>query len=207
MDEKTRLAVKELSFLRKHIGSMRLAAEEWKSPWQTLIAIILSARTRDEKTIQIAKELFNRYPTAKDLADADIEDVKRIIRPVNYYNNKSRNIINCSRKITEDHRGTVPQKEDELLDLPGVGRKTMNVFLSEMGKDAIGVDTHVSYISQRLGWTKNTNPEKIEYDLKSLFPKKYWRNLNSTLVRFGKNHISKKSQNKLIDKIKRKVES
>jgi endonuclease-3 len=201
-----KVAIKELSILKKHTKNMRLAAEEWKSPWQTLIAIILSARTRDETTIHVSKELFERYPNAKDLACADIEDVKRIIRPINYYNNKSRNIINCSKKIFAEYSGSVPKEEDELLKLPGVGRKTMNVFLSEMGKDAIGVDTHVAYISQKFGCTKNSNPAKIEHDLKELFPKEYWRTLNSILVRFGKSHINKKAQNKLIDEIKKKVE-
>jgi endonuclease III len=204
MDKK--IAIKELSLLKRNIKNMRLAAEEWKSPWQTLIAIILSARTRDEKTIKIAKELFNKYPNAKDLANANIDDVKRIIRPINYYNNKSRHIIHCSKIIIEEYHGVVPHDENELLKLSGVGRKTMNVFLSEMGKDTIGVDTHVAYISQRFGWTKNSNPEKIERDLKDLFPKRYWRNLNSTLVRFGKSNISKKSQNNLIDEIRNKAE-
>jgi endonuclease III len=201
-----RVAIKELSLLKKHTNNMRLAAEEWKSPWQTLIAIILSARTRDEKTIQIAKKLFEKYPHTKDLAYANIDDVKQIIRPLNYYNNKSKHIIHCSKKIVEEYKDEVPRNEDDLLKLAGVGRKTMNVFLSEMGHDAIGVDTHVSYISQKFGWTKNSNPDKIENDLKNLFPKRYWRTLNSTLVRFGKSNISKSSQNKLIDEIKKQAE-
>jgi endonuclease-3 len=204
MDKK--IAIKELLLLKKHTREMRLAAEQWKSPWQTLISIILSARTRDEKTIEIAKKLFENYPDAAALADADIDDVRKIIRPVNYYNNKSKYIIHCSKKIVEEYGNKVPHDENELLKLSGVGRKTMNVFLSEMGKDAIGVDTHVAYISQRFGWTANSNPEKIEHDLKTLFPKKHWRTLNSTLVRFGKSHISKKSQNRLIDEIRKKAE-
>jgi len=203
MDKK--VAIKELSLLKGHTKNMRLAAEEWKNPWQTLIAIILSARTRDEKTIEIAKKLFEKYPNAGDLANADIDNVKKIIRPVNYYNNKSRHIIHCSKKIIEEYNGKVPHNENELLKLSGVGRKTMNVFLSEMGKDAIGVDTHVAYISQRFGWTANSNQEKIERDLKNLFPQRYWRSLNAALVRFGKSHISKKSQNKLIDEIKKEA--
>ncbi len=194
-------AIKELLFLGKHSKNMRLAAEEWKNPWQTLIAIILSARTRDEKTIQVAKKLFRKYPTAPKLANADIDGVKKIIHQINYYNNKSGNIINCSQKIIKDFHGNVPLKEDELLSLPGVGRKTMNVFLTEMGNDAVGVDTHVAYISQKFGWTRNQNPHKIEHDLRILFPKKYWKRINSILVRFGKTY-SRKMQNKIIDEIK-----
>lgn len=202
-----RVAIKELSLLKKHTKDMRLAAEEWKNPWQTLIAIILSARTRDEKTIEVAKKLFKKYPNARDLAYADIEDVKQIIRSINYYNNKSKHIIHCSKIIIEEYHGLVPHDENELLKLSGVGRKTMNVFLSEMGRDTIGVDTHVAYISRRFGWTENSNPDKIENDLKELFPKEYWRNLNATLVRFGKSNISKNSQNKIIDEIRNQVEN
>jgi len=90
-----------------------------------------------------------------------------------------------------------------LVKLRGVGRKTANVFLSEMGKPGIGVDTHVSYISQKLGWTKNKNQHKIEQDLKKLFPKKCWNKVNSTLVRFGKTHTSRKEKDKILNQIKK----
>ena len=199
--------MRELSLLDKNTKSMRLAAEGWKNDWQTLISIILSARTRDEKTIEVAEKLFDKYHNAKELSLANIEDVKEIIKPVNYYKNKSRNIIKCSEKIVNEYNDQVPRKEKELLSLSGVGRKTANVFLSEIGKDAIGVDTHVSYISQRLGWTKNSNSPKIEEDLKRLFPKKDWRKINPVLVRFGKTYTSKKHKDELIREIKNKIEN
>lgn len=201
MDRK--IAINQLSLLSEDVKQMRLAAEEWKNPWQTLIAIILSARTRDEKTIIVAKNLFDKYPDAENLAYANLEDVEKIIRPVNFYKNKSKNIINCSKEIFENHKNKVPKEEKELLKLAGVGRKTANVFLNEMGEDAIGVDTHVSYISQKLGWTKNSRPEKIEHDLEELFPKEYWRKINPTLVRFGKSHTSKKHKDKIIQNIQK----
>ena len=134
---------------------MRLAAESWRSPWQILISTILSARTRDEKTIPVAKELFNKYSNVKKLANARIKGVENIIRPLNFYKNKSKNIINCSKKIYKEYKGKVPEDIEELIKLSGVGRKTANVFLSGVGHRAIGVDTHVSYISQKLNWTKN----------------------------------------------------
>ncbi|MFZ1970928.1 MAG: endonuclease III [Candidatus Nanoarchaeia archaeon] len=198
-------ALKELSLLDKDAKNMRLAAENWKNDWQTLISIILSARTRDEKTIEVAKKLFSKYKNAKELSNANIEDVKEIVKTVNYYNNKSRNIIKCSEKIATEYHNKVPKKEEELLRLSGVGRKTANVFLSEIGKDGLGVDTHVSYISQKLGWTMNSNPHKIEQDLKKLFPKKYWKRVNPILVRFGKTHISKKHKDELLNQIKEKL--
>lgn len=201
MNEKK--ALKQLEFMKKNSSKMRLAAEKWKNPWEILISTILSARTRDEKTIPVAKKLFEKYSTFKKLANANLGEVEKIIKPVNFYRNKSKNIINCSKEIVKEHKGKVPNKIGDLIKLSGVGRKTANVFLSETGKPAIGVDTHVSYISQKLNWTKNKNPEKIEEDLKNLFSKKYWDKLNSTLVRFGKTHTSRKEKDKLLEKIKK----
>ena len=199
MNEKT--ALKQLNFMKKNSSKMRLAAEKWKSPWQILISIILSARTRDEKTIPIAKNLFKKYPIVKKLANAKLNEVEKIIRPINFYKNKSRYIINCSKVIFEKYKGKVPHKIVDLIKLSGVGRKTANVFISEIGGDGIGIDTHVSFISQKLEWTKNKKPEKIEQDLKSLFSRKYWNNVNSTLVRFGKTHTSRIKKDELLEEI------
>lgn len=199
-------AVKELFLLKKNANKMHLAAENWKNDWQTLISIILSARTRDEKTVEVAEKLFELYPSALKLSNAGINEIESIIRQVNYYKTKSKNVIACSRKIHFDYGDKVPRNEKELLDLPGVGRKTANVFLSEIGKDAIGVDTHVSYISREFGWSKNSKPEIIEEDLKELFPKRYWKKINPILVRFGKSHVSKKQKDELIKDIKNKIE-
>jgi len=195
-------ALKQLKFLSKNQREMRLAAQEWKSPFQILISTILSARTRDETTIPVAEKLFKKYPNARKLSMAKISDVEKIIKPVNFYRNKAKNIVECSRQIIELH-GKIPLEIDELIKLRGVGRKTANVFLSEVGKPGIGVDTHVAYIAQKLGWTKHKNPHKIEKDLKKLFPKKYWSRINETLVRFGKTHTSRKNKNKLLEEIGR----
>lgn len=195
--------IKQLNKLSKLGGEMRLAAEEWNSDFQTLIAIILSARTRDETTIKICKILFNKYPDAKSLSKATINSIQNIIRPVNFYRNKSKNILNCSKTLVQDYNSKVPHNLDELIKLQGVGRKTANVFLTEVGEHGLGIDTHVSYCSQRLGWTNNKNPHKIEEDLKKLFPKRYWNKVNSILVRFGKTHRSKKGKDKILDEIKK----
>lgn len=200
MDEKI---LKQLKALEKGGSDMRLAAEEWKNNFEILVSIIMSARTRDETTIPTAEKLFKEYPTPKKLGNAKQEDIEKIIRPVNFFRNKSKNIIACAKALDEDYKGEVPLDIDTLVKLPGVGRKTANVFLTEVGDSAIGVDTHVSYISQKLNWTKNSNPHKIEMDLKELFPKKYWNRVNSTLVRFGKTHTSKKQKDKLLEEIRR----
>jgi len=194
-------AIRQLLEIKKHGKSMRLAAEEWASEWQTLISIILSARTRDETTIEVCKELFAKYQSLKELADAEIEEVSKIVKRVNFYKNKSKNIINCARALIERFDGKIPRDIDALVSLPGVGRKTANVFLSEYEHDAIGVDTHVSYISQKLKWVKSSNPGKIEKELEELFPKRYWRRTNPYLVRFGKTYTSRKKKDEILKDI------
>ena len=193
----------QLRELKKLSSSMRLAAENWKTPWQTLITTILSARTRDEKTIPIANSLFKVYPAVHDLANADLKNLRKLIKPINFYKTKARHIAMCARMLVKNYNGEPPHDFNELMKLPGVGRKTANVFLSEMGRDEIGIDTHVFYLSRKLGWTKNKKPEKIEEDLKKLFPKRYWKKINPILVRFGKTYTSRKKKDEILEKIKK----
>ncbi len=199
MDQKR--ALRQLLEVEKLGKEMRLAAEQWASEWQTLIAILLSARTRDEVTIEVCKELFMLYPGARGLAHARSADVKKVIHSVNFYRNKARNIIACSQALVKQYEGKVPHDIGALIALPGVGRKTANVFLSENEHDAIGVDTHVSYISQKLRWARSGKPEKIEEELKALFPQKEWSRINGALVRFGKTHLSRKKKDALLAEI------
>ena len=112
-------------------------------------------------------------------------------------------IVNCAGKIVKDYGGKVPRTIDKLTTLPGVGRKTANVFLSTYGDDAIGVDTHVAYISNYLGWVKSSKPEFIERTLEEIFPKEKWSEVNPTLVRFGKSHTSRSEKNRLLNEIKK----
>jgi len=200
MNQKTALA--QLKQINKLKGNMRLAAENWKSDFQTLVSTILSARTLDETTIRVSNLLFSKYPDAKALAKAKTQNIQKMIKPINFYKNKTKSITNCSKVLVEKYNGKVPRDYEKLVELPGVGSKTANVFLSEVGIDAIGVDTHLSYISQYLGWSKNEKPEKIEDDLKKLFPKNYWIKLNPILVKFGKKYTSRKEKNQLLDNIK-----
>ena len=192
--------LKQLKLLKQYSSKKRLAAEKWNKPWQTLIATALSARTKDDTTIIIANELFSKY-TLEKLAKAKENNIQKVIKKINYHKTKSRNIINCAKILLKKYKGKPPLDFNKLIELPGVGRKTANVFLSIMGFQTIGVDTHISYISQKLGWTKNTKPEKIEEDLKKLFPKKQWSNLNPILVRFGQTN-KKKEKDEILKKIK-----
>lgn len=200
----TKKALKQFNNIDKLKGNMRLAGESWKNPFQTLIATVLSARTLDETTIKVGKILFKKHPNAKSLAKAKPSEISKIIKPINFYKNKTKSITNCAKLLQEKYNGKVPLDYDKLLELPGVGNKTANVFLSEMGEDAIGVDTHVYYISRYLDWTKEDKPENVEKDLKKLFPKNYWIKLNPTLVKFGKEYTSRKEKDRLLDEIKTK---
>jgi endonuclease III len=197
-----KLAISQLNELKRLGKEMRLAAEKWRVPWNTLIATIMSTRTNDYVTIPTANNLFDRYQTLEKLAKANLKDIEKTIRPVNFYKTKAKNVVNCTKMLVSEFGGKVPKDFDELIKLPGVGRKTVNVFLSECGKSSIAVDTHVSYISQKLGWTKNKKPERIEEDLKNLFPKEYWTKVNPTLVRFGKTYTSRKKKDEVLEKIK-----
>jgi len=201
MDNKKLLL--QLEELKKYSGNMRLAAEKWKNDYETLVSIILSARTRDETTIKVCKKLFSKYPSIKKLSGAKLKDVEKIINPVNFYKNKARNIIGCAEKLKEEFSSEVPQEFEKLITLPGVGRKTANVFLGEKGHNTIGVDTHVSYISSKLRWTKEIRPEKIEQNLKKIFPRDKHKEINPILVRFGKTFTSKKQKNIILEKIKK----
>lgn len=195
--------LKQLKEIDKLKGNMHLAAEHWPTKYQTLISTILSARTLDETTIRVCNNLFKIYPDAKSLSKSEEKEIQNLIKPINFYKNKSKSILNCSKILVEKYDGNPPMDYNKLIELPGVGAKTANVFLSEYGKDAIGVDTHLSYISQYLGWTNFKDPQKIEADLKKLFQKKYWRILNPTLVKFGKRYTSRKEKNEILNSIKK----
>jgi len=199
MDRKR--AIKQLNKIKNLAKEIRLAADSWEEDWKTLIAILLSARTRDKVTIPVAENLFNKYGSLEKLAMANYHDVKRIINSVNYSNVKARKVIGCAKMLLSLYNGRVPNDFNKLVELPGIGRKSANVFLAEKGYDRIGVDTHVAQISRKLGWTKHKNPALIERDLERLFPRKMWREINWILVRFGQSYTNKREKNLLLEKI------
>ena len=199
MDEKLKIRLKQLNFFKKNTIEKRLAASGWDKDWKTLIAIMLSAQTRDETTIKIANNLFNKFKTLKKLSEAKYIDVFNILKSVNYNKSKTKHVLACAKILVDDYDLIVPKDFDKLVLLPGVGRKTANVFLAQFGGANIGVDTHVAYISTRMGWTKSKTQKGVENDLKELFPAKYWSSLNNILVSFGRSYTSKQERNKLID--------
>ncbi|MGD0476708.1 MAG: endonuclease III [Nitrososphaerales archaeon] len=155
-------------------------------PFRILISTILSQRTRDENTTRASENLFSRYRTAEELARADIDTVRRLIRPSGFYNVKARSIIRVSRQLLKEFGGKVPDDEEDLLKLHSVGRKTANcVLVYGFNKPAIPVDTHVHRISNRLGLVDTKRPEETEAQLVRTVPRRYWLDLNDLFVRFG----------------------
>ncbi len=144
---------------------------DFTNPLELLVALILAAQARDDLVKRVTVDLFKKYRTAEDYARAPLPKLEEQIRKINFYRNKARSIHNCCNEIVKRFAGKVPDTLDELLSLPGVGRKTANILLGNaFGQQTIGVDTHVMRLSQRLGLTKNTNPDKIEFDLTPLVP-------------------------------------
>jgi endonuclease III len=165
-----------------------LQMEEDNDPFKILIGTILSARSRDENTSKIVRKLFKKYKNARELANADLNDIKSIIHSIGFYNTKAERIKQVSKIIVEKFQGIVPNKAEDLLGLPGVGRKTANcVLVYAFNKPAIPVDIHVHRISNRIGIVKTQNPKKTEEELIKIIDRKYWLVLNNTFVRYGQN--------------------
>ncbi len=159
------------------------------NPFQLLIATILSAQCTDERVNSVTPNLFSRFPGPGDLAEADQAELEEIIRSTGFFRMKARNILGCSRAIMERHEGEVPRSLDELVRLPGVGRKTANVVLGQAFGIAVGivVDTHVHRLAKRMGFTRSESAEGAERDLMGLFPPKDWIFLGSALILHGRN--------------------
>jgi endonuclease-3 len=166
---------------------------DWKrghssNPFRVLISTVLSQRTKDANTEKASSALFSRFKTPRELANADIGRIEKLIRASGFYKVKAKRIKEISRIIIEKFGGKVPRRMDELLSLPGVGRKTANcVLVFAYRQPAIPVDTHVHRISNRLGLVSTKTPEKTEIKLMRKIPKKYWIDLNELLVRHGQN--------------------
>lgn len=165
-----------------------LQIEEQGDPFKILIGTILSARTRDENTTRVVNKLFARFRTPQDLASADIDEIKKIIHSIGFYNVKAERIKQVSQMLVVKFGGQVPSDIDSLLELPGVGRKTANcVLVYAFDKPAIPVDVHVHRISNRLGLVSTKIPEQTELELSKLVDKRLWTKVNDTFVMYGQN--------------------
>ena len=162
-------------------------ALDYVDPWQLLVATVISAQTTDENVNRATPELFRRYPNPMALAQANPAEVERIIFSTGFYRQKTKSIVDLSRDLVERFDGIVPDTIDDLVQLRGVGRKTASVVLAEaFGEPAIAVDTHVRRLSNRLGLSESTDPNKIEVDLKSLFPPGVWGGISMRLIQYGR---------------------
>ncbi len=161
---------------------------EHENPFQLIVATVLSAQTTDVLVNRITPDLFRAYPTPTALAAAKQDDVEKILNRMGMFRQKAKNIIGLAQKMVADHHSEVPRTLEALVELPGVGRKTANVVLGVAwsAPEGVVVDTHVQRISQRLGWTKQVTPEKIEQDMMKLFPRKDWDQLSHVLIFHGR---------------------
>ncbi len=162
---------------------------DFKTPFQMVVAVMLSAQCTDERVNKTTPKLFERCKTIQDFADIDITELESIIHPCGFYKNKAKNIKLCATQVLEKFNGEVPKTMDELLTLAGVGRKSANVILLEAFgiANGIAVDTHAKRISNRIGLSHEKEPEKIEQDLLKIFPQDYLKDINHLFVWHGRN--------------------
>lgn len=185
---KKELAMELLHKVEELFPDATTELKNWETPFQFLLCIVLSAQTTDKQVNKVTKKLFKRYPDAKSLSKANLEDIRDTLGGINYYKTKSERIVNISRILLEQYGGEPPRDLKKLQKLPGVGYKTANVFLNDLYKEnqGIAVDTHVMRVARSYGLTKESDPTKIAHDLEKLYPKEYWYRVNSTFVLYGR---------------------
>ena len=161
---------------------------DFKTPFEMVISVMLSAQCTDERVNKTTPSLFEKYSTPQSICDMELEELERIIHPCGFYKNKAKNIKAMAKEILEKYNGRVPETMEELITLPGVGRKSANVVMLEAfnNPQGIAVDTHAKRIANRVGLSKNTVPEKVEQDILKLIPKEYYKDVNHLFVWHGR---------------------
>ncbi len=160
---------------------------DYNSAFQLLVATVLSAQCTDKRVNQTTPALFKKYPNPKKMSKADLKDIQRLVKSTGFFRAKAKNIKALSNKIMEDFEGDVPSNLEDLITLPGVGRKTANVVLGHaFGIPGITVDTHFGRLSRRFGWSKQSNPVKVEFEVGELIPEKEWTNLSQRMIWHGR---------------------
>lgn len=176
-----------LQRLDEEYGTEYVCYLNHETPWQLLIATMLSAQCTDARVNIVTKDLFQKYPTPESFASARQEELEKDIHSTGFYHNKAKNIIACMKIICEQYGGEVPKELETLTSLPGVGRKTANVIRGNIYHEpSVVVDTHVKRISKKLGLTKEDDPEKIEFDLMKKLPKDHWILYNIQIITLGR---------------------
>ena len=176
-----------LEILDEHFGTEIVRYLDYETPWQLLIATMLSAQCTDARVNIVTKDLFQKYTSVKAFANADLKELEQDIKSTGFYHTKAKNIILCMKVIDEKYGGEIPKDIDALTSLAGVGRKTANVIRGNIFQEpSVVVDTHVKRIANRLKLTKESSPEKIEQDLMEELPKERWILFNIQVIAFGR---------------------
>ena len=185
-DQKKKRVLKMIQRLKKAYPDAKCALD-FSNPLELLVATILSAQCTDKRVNIVTPAVFGKYKTAEDYASADPEEFEKLVQSTGFYKNKSRNILGACREIAKRFQGKVPDCLEDLVTLPGVGRKTANVILGNaFGIPSLTVDTHMIRLNRRLGLTKNTDPVKIEFDLMKLVPQKEWTMYSHWIIHHGR---------------------
>ena len=183
-----------LSILDEQYGREYVCYLNHETPWQLLIATILSAQCTDARVNIVTQDLFQKYDTVEKFANADLKELEKDIKPTGFYHTKAKNIIACTKALVDRFGGEVPRSLEELTSLAGVGRKTANVIRGNIYHEpSVVVDTHVKRISKRLGLTENEDPEKIEQDVMRALPKDHWILYNIQIITFGRSICTARS--------------
>lgn len=178
---------KILKLFEREYGTEYRCYLNHETPWQLLIAVILSAQCTDARVNIVTADLFKKYDSLEKFADADLKELEQDIHSIGFYHMKAKNIISCCRTLVEKYDGAVPEKLEDLTTLAGVGRKTANVIRGNIyNEPSIVVDTHVKRISRKLGLTKEEDPVKIEFDLMKVLPKDWWILWNIHVITLGR---------------------
>ena len=178
---------KILEALDEHYSVQKKCWLDYENAWQLLIATILSAQCTDARVNIVTKDLFKKYPDLQAFADADLKELEQDIHSTGFYHNKAKNIIGCAQMLVTEYDGKIPSDINELVRLPGVGRKTANVIRGNIYDiPSIVVDTHVGRISRKLGLTDSEDPEKVEHDLEKVLPRDHWILWNIQIIAHGR---------------------
>lgn len=194
MNKKKAIEIFEL--LRKQYPNAKCSLD-FNTPFEMMVAVMLSAQCTDERVNKVTAEFFPKYNTPQAFADMPLEDIENLIHSCGFYKNKAKNLKFASQKILTDFNGEVPQTMEELMSIPGVGRKSANVIMLEAfnNPQGIAVDTHAKRISNRIGFSSAKEPQKIEQDLLKLFPKEYYYDANHILIWHGRNTCKAQNPN------------
>ena len=184
--QKKELALQVIERLKKEYPDTGCSLD-YDDAWKLLVSVRLAAQCTDARVNSVTKDLFQKYPSLEAFANADLKELEQDIHSTGFYHNKAKNIISCARTLVEKYDGEVPRELEELTALAGVGRKTANVIRGNIYHEPSGVvDTHVKRISKKLGFTKEDDPVKIEYDLMKVLPKDHWILYNIQIITLGR---------------------